>query len=1078
MFTRSSDFLYANLHARAWTAVGLGLALLAPAWQARATPNEPTIAIDSGGSSAQGWYATDGSVTGGTMQTVPSGTTINIGSVYYPAPQAAYQNYRRGASTYTFTGLAPTKRYTVRLHFADHESTAVGARRFNVVINNNTTTPALSNYDIFADVGRNVAVIKPFNVAATASGTITVALTAVTGGGQPLISAIDVLPGSSYFINAGSTSMAGSYQADQFASGGGLFSTTSAIDTALVDEPAPQAVYKSERFHSSGNITYTLPNLEPGQRYDVRVHFAEISPNHNGIGLRKFHVKANNQRVLANFDPFEAAGGLYIATARMFEATANTNGNIVLLFERVVSNPTISAIEVRPQIAFKFHVGGSATGSFDADRTGYLATTGSTTRLATTVLVEDPAFCGVPIPKPFGPSALYLSGREGPLKGKLGYTLAGLIPDKMYRIRLHFSEMVSANNANGKRVFDIKVNDHIVTRDFDIFKVAGAATRKAVVHEVYFSANTDGKLEILLDASVGKPLLNGIEVERDEAVAGYFASDVGLQKRLGGGFLPSTVWGNDGGSSVKLGNDVLWAYGDTFFSDNVTGNDARAWTNTGALSSRVDLTHVLEVTDQSGGPAGQLVPWNIGQHFYNETHHAAFGCSGTYCDGTYYAIWPGSMVQQLDGSGLIFAGVGLIFGGPDTPRDGEGVVTYVQQPGVWPTNPTLPFPQMLPILFPADERIFTRGFVDTHAAPDPTDGHYIYLYRSETGKLATLSAAPFMGLTGNMYLPLYQAPKVGENWGYALNESVMPDQLIELITGTGPNAVREVVRVLNGVARGPMSNGMIELDVGKVSPAHGFGTVVQQIGASLGVLDVALSGNGTSVNQLTLINGLPITLKVGQQIEFWTDDANDNQVLIVATMREDAPKGTKILKVQPFTPTVPYSRLFTVVHQALPAIGECGTWNATYLARVPRAQATDRTKYKFWRQSVNNFAGGWTSNIGQGTPLPYADGSISWMDAPDVQWNEHLGAYLIVRTTQIGQSVHVATSPTPWGPWSYEQPVVHAHTSESYAGAYFMNQHPATALGNGQTIHVTYAASGPGPQDYTGGVRVMRLMLP
>jgi hypothetical protein len=52
-----------------------------------------------------------------------------------------------------------------------------------------------------------------------------------------------------------------------------VYSNSDPINTSSVADPAPQAVYDTERY---GNFTYTVPGLTPGAAYTVRLHFAEI----------------------------------------------------------------------------------------------------------------------------------------------------------------------------------------------------------------------------------------------------------------------------------------------------------------------------------------------------------------------------------------------------------------------------------------------------------------------------------------------------------------------------------------------------------------------------------------------------------------------------------------------------------------------------------------------------------------------------------------------------------------------------------------------------------------------------------
>lgn len=121
------------------------------------------LAVNSGGSAA-GQFTADTSVAGGTVGGV-SMATIDTSGLVAPAPQAVYQAERYGNFTYTFTGLTAGATYRVRLHSAETYWTAVGQRRFNVIING---TQVLTNFDIIAAAGApNKAVISEFNAVAS-----------------------------------------------------------------------------------------------------------------------------------------------------------------------------------------------------------------------------------------------------------------------------------------------------------------------------------------------------------------------------------------------------------------------------------------------------------------------------------------------------------------------------------------------------------------------------------------------------------------------------------------------------------------------------------------------------------------------------------------------------------------------------------------------------------------------------------------------------------------------------------------------------------------------------------------------
>jgi len=123
------------------------------------------------------------------------------------------------------------------------------------------------------------------------------------------------------------------------------------IDVSRVTNPAPQGVYRTERWSPT---TYTIPNLTPGDSYTVRLHFAETA--FAAAGQRAFNVAVNGAPVLINFDIFAAAGGEFIANVQQFKATADSSGTIALAFTAGTSgaphtNPSIRGIEVIPAAA-------------------------------------------------------------------------------------------------------------------------------------------------------------------------------------------------------------------------------------------------------------------------------------------------------------------------------------------------------------------------------------------------------------------------------------------------------------------------------------------------------------------------------------------------------------------------------------------------------------------------------------------------------------------------------------------------------------------------------------------------------
>ena len=131
------------------------------------------------------------------------------------------------------------------------------------------------------------------------------------------------------------------FGADAFFAGGTAASTTASIDTSGLTNPAPPAVYQSERY---GNMTYTIPGLAIGVSHRVRLHFAETY--WSAAGQRRFNVVINGTAGLINFDVLAAAGGKNRAVIRDFDVLPNASGQIVIQFSSVVDNATVAGVEI------------------------------------------------------------------------------------------------------------------------------------------------------------------------------------------------------------------------------------------------------------------------------------------------------------------------------------------------------------------------------------------------------------------------------------------------------------------------------------------------------------------------------------------------------------------------------------------------------------------------------------------------------------------------------------------------------------------------------------------------------------
>lgn len=142
-------------------------------------------------------------------------------------------------------------------------------------------------------------------------------------------------------INCGGDPAA-SYAADRYFSGGTAASNVNAVLISGVADPAPQDVYKTERW---GAFAYSVPDLTAGSQYRVRLHLAEI--RYIATGARRFTVLINGTPVLADFDIVVASGGPNRAIVREFDAKADANGRIAIQFvPGAADQPKCSGIEI------------------------------------------------------------------------------------------------------------------------------------------------------------------------------------------------------------------------------------------------------------------------------------------------------------------------------------------------------------------------------------------------------------------------------------------------------------------------------------------------------------------------------------------------------------------------------------------------------------------------------------------------------------------------------------------------------------------------------------------------------------
>jgi hypothetical protein len=131
--------------------------------------------------------------------------------------------------------------------------------------------------------------------------------------------------------------------ADTDFSGGSTITRTNAIDVSAVYNPAPTAVYQSQRY---GNFSYTLPGFTSGTWNRIRLHFADT--HWTKAGQRVFNVTINGAPVLTKFDIIAMVGAGNKALVESFTMQASTSNNYVVQFTTVTDAATVSGIEVAP----------------------------------------------------------------------------------------------------------------------------------------------------------------------------------------------------------------------------------------------------------------------------------------------------------------------------------------------------------------------------------------------------------------------------------------------------------------------------------------------------------------------------------------------------------------------------------------------------------------------------------------------------------------------------------------------------------------------------------------------------------
>jgi hypothetical protein len=239
----------------------------------------------------------------------------------------------------TWTAVTPPANCTISSYSVYRSTTSGFTPGTGTLVASGLTSPSYSN------TGLAASTTYYFLVEALDGEGASPASAQATATTQAPTSTMDIVS-----IDAGGTAESNSgggdnsFVADEDFTGGGTYSVTNTITIPVSDAAtaAPVAVYQSAR---QGTTTYTIPGLNPGTSYTVRLHFAELY--FSAAGNREFDVAINGTTVLTNFDIYATAGANYTAVVEQYTATANSSGDIVIAFTNGAKDqPMVNGVEV------------------------------------------------------------------------------------------------------------------------------------------------------------------------------------------------------------------------------------------------------------------------------------------------------------------------------------------------------------------------------------------------------------------------------------------------------------------------------------------------------------------------------------------------------------------------------------------------------------------------------------------------------------------------------------------------------------------------------------------------------------
>lgn len=213
-----------------------------------------TIAALDGGVAWQ----SDTMYSGGLVKT--SVDAVDTSQVQNPAPQSVYQAKRWDAFSYDITGLTPSTKYTLRLHFNETFYTMAGERVMAIAANGITV---VSGFDPYATAGGvNIALVKQFDITTSSTGSLSLTFSS-TPYADPFVNAIEIY-GSVVKNNTprnltatpGTVNAVLSWNAPMYPTGAIQGYNVYRDDTKLTPSPINATTYDATNL--TGNTTYTF----------------------------------------------------------------------------------------------------------------------------------------------------------------------------------------------------------------------------------------------------------------------------------------------------------------------------------------------------------------------------------------------------------------------------------------------------------------------------------------------------------------------------------------------------------------------------------------------------------------------------------------------------------------------------------------------------------------------------------------------------------------------------------------------------------------------------------------------------